>query len=87
MTRKQAFHGEVYDTENAILIARHQPLTGIEALRGQRVVDLYRTPLGSYFRFETTASLFTEDEDPEIVPVSPEDARALFRELGGQRFD
>jgi len=41
---KQAFHDEVYDTDTAILIARHEPQTGIEALKGQRVVDLYRTP-------------------------------------------
>jgi len=84
---KQAFHGEVYDTKTAILLARHEPLTGIEALKGQRVVDLYRTPSGSYFRYETTASLFSEDEEPEIVPVSPEEALTLFRELGGQQFD
>jgi hypothetical protein len=83
---KQAFHGEVYDTGNAVLIARHEPPTGIDALKGQRVTDLYRTPSGSYFRYETSASLFTEDEEPEIVPISPEEAKSVYRELRDQRL-
>ncbi len=30
----QAFRGEVYDTATALLLARHTPPSGIEALRG-----------------------------------------------------
>jgi hypothetical protein len=82
---KQAFHGEVYDTGNAVLLARHEPPTGIEALKGQRVVDLYRTPSGSFFRYETTASLFFEDEQPEIVPIGPHEALSLYRALRDRR--
>jgi hypothetical protein len=40
---KKAFHGEVYDTANAILLERHEPPAGIEALKGQRVVNLSNT--------------------------------------------
>ncbi len=75
---KQAFHGEVYDTATALLLARHEPPSGIEALKGQRVFDLYRTPAGSYFKYETTASLFVEDEQPEIVPIRPQEAFSLY---------
>ncbi len=78
---KQAFHGEVYDTANALLLACHEPPSGIEALKGQRVFDLYRTPSGSYFTYETTASLFVEDEQPEIIPISPQEAHSLYKEL------
>jgi hypothetical protein len=67
------------------LLARHEPPTGIEALKGQRVVDLYRTPSGSYFTYETTASLFVEDEQPEIVPISPQEALSLYRALRDRR--
>ncbi len=84
---KQAFHGEVYDTATALLLARHEPPSGMEALKGQRVFDLYRTPSGSYFKYETTASLFVEDEEPEIVPVSQEEARPLFEELHGCKLE
>ncbi|MGZ7126936.1 MAG: hypothetical protein ACXVH8_04115 [Halobacteriota archaeon] len=81
---KQAFHGEVYDTANAILLARHTPSSGIEALKGQRVFDLYRTPSGSYFKYEITASLFVEDEEPEIIPISQHEARSLFQDFDDQ---
>ncbi len=77
---KQAFRGEVYDTATALLLARHTPASGIEALKGQRVFDLYRTPAGSYFKYETTASLFVEDEDPEIIPISLQEASLLYSE-------
>ncbi len=77
---KQAFNGEVYDTANALLLARHKTPSGIEALRGQRVFDLYRTPSGSYFKYETTASLFSEDDEPEIIPISEEEAQSLYEE-------
>jgi len=83
---RQAFHGEVYDTAKATLLARHGPPTGIEALKGRRVVDLYRTPSGSYFKHETTASLFFEDEQPEIVPISPQEALSLYRALSDRRL-
>ena len=43
---KQAFHGEVYDTETAGPLACHELLSGVEALKGQLVVDLYRTQQG-----------------------------------------
>ena len=33
---KQAFHGEIYDTEAAILLARHDPPLGFESLKGNR---------------------------------------------------
>ncbi len=84
---KQAFHGEVYDTATALLLARHEPASGIEALKGERVFDLYRTPAGSYFKYETTASLFIEDEDPEIVPVDPKEARSLYEDFEDQRLE
>ncbi len=84
---KQAFHGEVYDTANALLLACHKPLSGIEALKGQRVFDLYRTPSGSYFKYETTASLFEEDEQPEIVPIDQEEAALLYGEFDDQRLE
>jgi len=83
---KQAFHSEVYDTKTATLLARHEPPLGIEALKGQRVFDLYRTPSGSYFKYETTASLFTEDEEPEIVPISPEEALSVYLRLRDQQL-
>jgi hypothetical protein len=82
---KQAFHGEVYDTGNAILLARHEPPTGIEALKGQRAVDLYRTPAGLYFKYEMTVSMFVEDEQPEIVPISLQEALSLYRALRDRR--
>jgi hypothetical protein len=82
---KQAFHGEVYDTGNAILLARHERPAGIEALKGQGAVDLYRTPAGSYFKYETTVSMFVEDEQPEIVPISPQEALSLYRALRDRR--
>jgi len=78
---KQAFHGEVYKTANAVLLARHDPPRGNEALKGQRVFDLYRTPSGPYFKYESTASLFVEDEELEIIPISPREAQSLYREL------
>ncbi len=84
---KQAFHGEVYDTANALLLALHEPLSGIEALKGQRVFDLYRTPSGSYFKYLTTASLFTEDEQPEIIPISPKEALSLYEELDDHQLE
>ncbi len=84
---KQAFHGEVYDTANALLLAHHEPPSGIEALKGQRVFDLYRTPSGSYFTYETTASLFVEDEQPEIIPISPQEALSLYKELNDQQLE
>jgi len=83
---KQAFHGEVYDTGNATLLARHESPSGIKALKGQRVADLYRTPCGSYFKYETTASLFSEDEDPEIIPVSLQEALSLYRALDDRQL-
>ncbi len=83
---KQAFHGEVFDTTNAILLARNEPPVGIEASKGQRVVDLYRTPSGSYFKYETTASLFIEDQQPEITPIDPREALSLFKELDDRRL-
>ncbi len=83
---KQAFQGELYDTTTALLLARHDPPSGIEALKGQRVFDLYRTPSGSYFKYETTASLFVEDEEPEIVPISEDEAASLYEELVDHRF-
>jgi len=76
---KQAFQGEVYDTTTALLLARRQQLSEVEALKGQRVFDLYRTPSGSYFKYETTASAFVEDDQPEIIPVSPQEALSLYR--------
>ncbi len=78
---KQAFHGEIYDTATALLLARHEPPSGIEALKGQRVFDLYRTPSGSYFKYETTASLFIEDEAPEIIPINEAEAQSLYEVL------
>ncbi len=83
---KQAFCGEIYDTANAFLLALDEPAVGIEALQGQRVFDLYRTPSGSYFKYETTASLFVEDEQPEIIPISPREALALYKEFDDQRL-
>ncbi|MGZ4934103.1 MAG: hypothetical protein ACXVIG_07220 [Halobacteriota archaeon] len=84
---KQAFNDEVYDTANALLLARHELPSGIEALRGQRVFDLYRTPSGSYFKYGTTASLFIEDEEPEIIPISEEEAQSLYEELDDRRCE
>ncbi|MGZ4882196.1 MAG: hypothetical protein ACXV7G_14270 [Halobacteriota archaeon] len=49
--------------------------------------DLYRTPAGSYFKYETTASLFVEDEQPEIIPISPQEASLLHRELDDQELE
>ena len=83
---KQAFHGEVYDTATALLLARHEPPSDIEALKGQRVFDLYRTPSGSYFKYETTASLFVEDEQPEIIPIGAQEALSLYKELDDQQL-
>jgi len=83
---KQAFHGEVCDTANALLLARHDPLSDIEALKGQRAFDLYRTPSGSYFRYEAAASLFVEDEQPEIIPISEREALSLYKELDDQQL-
>ncbi len=48
--------------------------------------DLYRTPAGSYFKYETTVSLFVEDEYPEIIPISPQEASLLYRELDDQEL-
>ncbi len=84
---KQAFHGEMYDTATALLLARHEPPSGVEALKGQRVFDLYRTPAGSYFKYETTASLFAEDEQPEIIPIDPREALSLYRDFGDQQLE
>ncbi len=81
---KQTVNGAVYDTANALLIARHETPSGIEALRGQRVFDLYRTPSGSYFKYEITASLFMEDQEPEIIPISQQEARSLFQDFDDQ---
>ncbi len=78
---KQAFHGEIYDTANALLLARHEPVVGTESLKGHRVYDLYRTLSGSYFKYETTSSLFVTDEQPEIVPVSPHEALSLYKDF------
>ncbi|MGZ4903979.1 MAG: hypothetical protein ACXVIG_03635 [Halobacteriota archaeon] len=83
---KQAFHGEIFDTANALLIACHEPAAGIDALKGQRVFDLYRTPSGSYFKYETTASLFVEDVQPEIIPIDPHEALSLYKEFDDRRL-
>ncbi len=83
---KQAFHGEVYDTAQALLLARHTPAVGVEALKGERVFDLYRTPAGSYFKYEMTASLFIEDEQPEIIPISPQEALSLYKNLDDRQL-
>ncbi len=78
---KQAFHGEIYDTANALLLARQESAAGVEALKDRRVYDLYRTLSGSYFKYETTTSMFVDDEQPEIIPVSPQEALSLYRDL------
>jgi hypothetical protein len=77
--------GEVYGTRDAILLARHEPPAGTEALKGQRVVELYRTPAGSCFKYETIVSMFVEDEQPEIVPISPQEGLSLYRALRDRR--
>ncbi len=79
---KQAFDGEVYDTTHALLLARHARPTGADALKGQRIFDLYRMQSGSYFKYEITVSLFGDDEQPEIIPISPYEALSLYK-----RFD
>ena len=71
----------------ATLLARHEPPLGMEALKGQRVIDLYRTPSGSYFEYETTVSLFVEHEDPEIIPGRPQEALTVYEEYDDQRLD
>ncbi len=83
---KQAFHGEVYDTAHALLLARQTPAVGVDSLRGERVSDLYRTPAGSYFKYEVTTSLFIEDEQPEIIPISPQEALSLYKNLDDRRL-
>ncbi len=84
---KQAFHDEIYDTTSALLLARHRSAGDVDAPKEGRVFDLYRTPAGSYFKYEMTASLFVEEEQPEIIPITPQEALLLYKALDDRQLD
>ena len=86
---KQAFGGVVYDTDTAILLARNEHQFCIETLKtGLTNVDLFRTPNGLYFKYEKTVPFFGDDEeyDPELTPLSVEEAVIVFNKLTDRRL-
>ncbi len=87
---RQAFAGVVYDTDVAILLARNEHQFCIETLKtGLTNVDLYRTPEGLYFKYEKTVPFFSDDEnyDPELTPLSLEEAVLLYNQLTDRRLE
>lgn len=86
---KQAFNGIVYDTEKALLLARNEHTFCIESMaRGRTDVDLYRTTGGLYFTYTVAMSVFGERlSDPELVPLSPDEAIAVYNEMTDRRLD
>jgi hypothetical protein len=87
---RQAFSGVVYDTDAAILLARNEYQFCIETLKtGLKNVDLFRTPDGRYFKYEKTVPFFGDDEnyDPELTPLSLEDAVMLYNVLTDRRLE
>ncbi|MGZ4849310.1 MAG: hypothetical protein ACXV2D_07475 [Halobacteriota archaeon] len=83
---RQAFNDVIYDTDTATLIARNELPDTIKYLKGHRNRYLYRTPEGAYFLYKLTESYFgaVSDADPEIVPLSTEEARGEYDCLGNQ---
>lgn len=87
---RQAFDGVVYDTDAAILLARNEHRFCIESLKtGLKNVDLFRTPDGLYFKYEKTVPFCGDDEnyDPELTPLSPEEAVMLYNKLTDRRLE
>jgi hypothetical protein len=87
---KQAFSGVVFDTDTAILLARNEHQFCIETLKtGLKNVDLFRTPEGLYFKFEKMVPFFGYDEeyDPELMPLSPEEAVIVYKKLTDRRLE
>lgn len=80
---RQAFNGVIYDTDTATLIARNELPDTIQYLKGHRNRYLYRTPDGAYFLYLRTESYFGAgpDPDPEIKPLTKEEARAEYEYL------
>jgi hypothetical protein len=87
---RQAFGGVVYDTDAAILLARNEHRFCIETLKtGLKNVDLFRTPDGLYFKYEKTVPFFGDDDDydPELTPLSLEEAVILYNTLTDRRLE
>jgi hypothetical protein len=87
---RQAFGGVVYDTDDAILLARNEHRFCIEALKtGLKNVDLFWTPDGRYFKYEKTVPFFGDDDncDPELTPLSLEEAVMLYNKLTDRRLE
>ncbi len=86
---KQAFNGIVYDTEKALVLARNEHAFCIESMaRGRTDVVLYRTTGGLYFTYTVTMSVFGERlSDPELAPLSPDEAIGVYNEMTDRRLD
>ncbi|MGZ4864987.1 MAG: hypothetical protein ACXV5H_09955 [Halobacteriota archaeon] len=83
---RQAFDGLIYDTETATLIARNELPDTIEYLKGHRNRYLYRSPEGSCFLYMLNKAYFgvVSDPDPEILPLTAEQAIAEYENLEDQ---
>ncbi|MGZ4928755.1 MAG: hypothetical protein ACXV76_10870 [Halobacteriota archaeon] len=83
---RQAFNGIGYDTDTATLIARNELPDTIKYLKGHRNRYLFRTLEGAYFLYLLTESYFgvVADPDPEIVPLTTEQATAEYKSLGNR---
>ena len=86
---KQAYNGIIYDTEKALLLARNERTLCIESMaQGSTDVDLYRTHDGLYFTYTVTMSIFGEQlSNPELAPLSPHEAIAVYNEMTDRRLD
>lgn len=86
---KQSFNGIVYDTDSAVLLARNEHPYCVESIaKGRTDIDLFRTPEGLYFTYEVTVSFFGgQVSDPEVHPVSEEEAAALYHRLTDRWLD
>ncbi|MGZ7111721.1 MAG: hypothetical protein ACXVIG_04260 [Halobacteriota archaeon] len=80
---RQAFNDVIYDTDTATLIARNELPDTIKYLKGHRNHYLYQMPDGAFFLYSLTESYFdaVSDPDPEITPLTTEQARAEYDNL------
>lgn len=81
---KQAFNGTIYDTETATLLAHDLP----DFLGRTRC--LYRTPEGSYFRYQVTVSPRCSGvvrRAPKITPLTASQAVEEYNLLEERELD
>ncbi len=86
---RQAFAGVIYDTDTSTLVARNGLPDTIKYLKGHRNRYLYQSPEGVYFLYLLNESYFgpVSDPDPEIIPLTTEQAIAEYDNLEDRCVD